>query len=269
MTLKTTKIISKTLEALAWTAVPQIMATIKVDPKEKYPETAGVVTFIGVTALTVASVIYSTSIYDKIAHKTYSNQNKNIIVKIDDNKNIRAMGLYQVSCVSPLLRLALINAEENTTRIKNGYVDLEIKNPKIILFEKDNGFSINKENYYNSEIKINSGMSNSGHTYSPNEVKIVGNKYEHSKQNISKLKEKALNNGSISTVVELENDLNKLQNDYEFKRSELKNAQINVEKELTTIVDQLNIEYFAYKNAPKDTAIPGRDYNLSDIKKQN
>jgi hypothetical protein len=120
--------------------------------------------------------------------------------------------------------------------------------------------------YYINDFRIKEGANGKSKNYSPKEVKDIFQEYEKLKINNTKIREEALSKGKIDNVAKLEDKITKLQTDYEFKRLELKKAQIKIEKKLTETIDQLNTEYFTYKNAPADTAIIGRDYELKNIK---
>jgi hypothetical protein len=256
------------LKTLGWLTFPGLEASIDCDhnddsfddllPKE-------VLIFLGVTALTAASVTGLTAGYEKIVNKTYSNMSHSINIKVKPNSSTEHNFWYYATSATPLVRLAMIGTSQDITSIKTNSLEAKLEGKNIITFDKEKGFLLNKEAYYNTNFQIKE--YNIWIEYNQNDINQITSEYENLVKDGSKTREKAINSGNIGIVTELETKLNKLQNDYEFKRSKIKNTQIRVEKELSSMIDQLNKEYFAYKNTPATTAIPGRDYDLSNITK--
>jgi len=246
------------LKTLGWITVPQIMVAAKADPDEEHDGIFEFLTFVGGTAIIAATLWGINKGYGEFVNKEYSDKNKTVSIEVTHHSARDHNFWYGASYVSPLARLALIGTADGVTNIKTKSINIEIENSDVILFDKNNGFSINKEAYYTNNFTLRDG-ADLGY-YSPSEVTNVFNKYNSLKQKSSELREKALNNGNIGKVAELENRITQLQNDYELKEVKLKKAQMIAERESAEIVSQLNVEYFGYKNAPKDTALIGRDY---------
>jgi len=264
------------LKTLGWIAAPEIMATTLYNKKygelHSYNPMPEFGIFFLTTALTIGATVGTNKIHDNLVNKDYTTKNATVEIKHDSESDNIFLDI--ASYGSPLAKLILMKTSKDITHIKTVDLDIIIENTNVIKFDKTSGYILNKEAYYNNDFLIKDKEEDifeehKWTRYHQKELTKINFEYEKLRQESAKIREEALNDGNIGKITALEKNLAKLQEDYEFKRSEIKKTQISVEKKLTNLVDQLNIEYFAYKNAPKDTAIPGRDYNLSDIKKQN
>jgi hypothetical protein len=263
------KIGKEVLNTLGWLTFPGLVAAIKYSKNNDDAEEPTV--FGATTLFTVLSLWGLNAGYGALFEKEYLNQNKNISITVEPNAAVKHNFKYYATYFSPVARIILIGTSDDKINIKTTSLEAEISNSKTITFDENKGFFLNKETYYTSDFKLSNILrlveDDSSERYSPKEINKIFKEYENLKQQSEIIKEKALDTGHINKVAELENKLKELEHNYEFGRSRLKNAQIRMDTELTKIVDQLNTEYFAYKNTPMNTAIPGRDYDLSNITK--
>jgi len=219
--------------------------------------------FIGATALTVTSLVGMTNLYENKVNKQYNNKSHNI--SIQTKHNYTAPGFWNgISYASPIIRALTFETGENSTIIKTDSLEIKLYDADIITFDTNKGFILDKEKYYASKFKVKYGSS--WLEYNQDETKKIAKEYEQIKKENVQIRKKILESGNIGLLTEAESKLSKLQNDYESTRGQIKQTQIKFEKEITQMLDQLNNEYFTYKNAPADTAIPGRDYELSNVK---
>jgi len=263
------------LKTAGWITSPGVMGIIEYCNTDDYDFAyndsspfAEMGIFLAATAVTMGITFGTTIGYNKLANKEYST--KDIAIEVKHNPNLKHNFWGIASYASPLTTVIMLQYAEDITSIKTSSLEITVENTNIIMFDKEKGFSINKD-AYNSNFTVKKiakgwGEENDFLTYSPSEVKRIENEYQKLKQKSAKIRENALNSGNIGKISSLKEDINKLKNDYEGKQVQLKKIKLELEKDLTDIINQLNTEYTTYKNEPLDTAIPGRDYNLSDIK---
>jgi hypothetical protein len=222
--------------------------------------------FLGITALSFVSVLGINMGYEKLANKEYSDMSHSINITVKPNSSQGHNFLYYASAICPPVKLALIGTSDDITSIGIDWkLKMQMANKNLIQFDSNNGFSLNKEVYYNNNFKLKE--DDKWVEYKQDKAQKINSEYKKLMKQSLKIKEKVIRNGNVGLITDLENKINKLQGDYEHQRAAIKQKQIEVEKELTEMIDRLNKEYFAYKNAPQDTAIPIRDYDLSNITK--
>jgi hypothetical protein len=261
------------LKTLGWVTIPQLMATIKYSQEygefdyNPFPE-FGI--FLGATAITMGATFGANKAYNQLCDKEYSIKDIKIEVKHDSKLKNDLGGI--ASYASPLTRLIMLECAKDITYIKTSSLIITTENTNIINFDKNNGFSINKNAYYNNDFILTKitkwGDKEAPIKYAPCEVKKISLAYDKLRQKSVKIRAKALSNGNIGSISSLKENMIKLQKDHEVKQVQLKKIQLEIDKNLTDIVNQLNTEYTNYKNEPLDTAIPVRDYNLSDMKNE-
>jgi len=263
------------LKTLGWLTIPGIIAARR-DYKQKiengkYDDDDDdwiyeAPRFLGITALSFVSVLGINTGYEKLVNKEYSNMSHSINITIKPNSSQGHDFWYYASSISPLTKLVLIEASEDVTSIDINYkLQMRMADANLIKFDSNNGFSLNKEVYYNSNFKLKE--NDKWVDYKQDGAKKINSEYKHLIKTSSNIREKVIKNGNVGLITDLENKINKLQGDYEHQRATIKQKQIEVEKVLTEMIEKLNTEYFAYKNIPATTAIPGRDYDLSNITK--
>jgi len=215
--------------------------------------------FLVTTAISAGVLFGINEGYNKLANTKYST--KNIKIEVQPNATIADSTYNYVSYASPLLRLATVELAKDITSIKTYGLEIEVENSKIITFDKKTGFSLNKEACYTNDFRIKEGSK--WIEYHPTEIKKINSDYEKANRKSERIREKAINSGNIGEVIELEDDIRKLRDNYEYQRAQLKGTQNRLEKEITDIVSQLNTEYLNYKNTHATTAIPEHNDNLT------
>jgi preprotein translocase subunit YajC len=260
------KIVQKTAYALGYAISPALSKAIKYHGSESrknyYNKSENSDTLIFVpleypifllaTAMTIGTTIGINAGYNALVKKEYSA--KNITIEIKPDATIKTSFKDLVYYSSPLTKLVQVGLANKITNIKTYRLEIEVENSKIITFDKNSGFTLNKEACYNEDFRIKEGSE--WVEYYPSKIKKINNEYERLKQKSLRIRDKAIESGNVGKISRLEDNI-----------TQLKKTQDKLEKEISDVVSQLNIEYFSYKNAPKDTAIPGRDYDLSNITK--
>jgi hypothetical protein len=254
------KIGNVALKTLGWTALPEIM----IARNKFFKGGAQIPVFLLSYILTTGVTSGIHAGYTALTAKKYST--KNIQIKIKQNIASETEFKDLLAYASPLTKLVQVGLANDITSIKTYSLEIEVENSNLITFTKSQGFALNTEACYNSNFKIKEGMD--WVKYNPIEVKNIVFDYEKIRKKNERIRERAINTGNIGEISELEDKMAQLQNDYEYKKGQLKKTQNRLEKEVTDIVNRLNTEYLNYIKAPKNTAIPVRDYNLSDIKRE-
>jgi hypothetical protein len=249
------------LKTLGWTACPELMIA-------RYEESRGIkgvkVPIFCITSLITMGITFGIHEgYTALTAKKYST--KNIQIEIKKNTTNEATFLDFIAYVSPLTKLIQVGVTNDLTKIKSYNLEVEMESSNLITYTKNQGFSLNKEACYTNDFRIK--YENEWIQYNLTEIKNITSDYEKIKSKREQIREKAIESGNIGEINKLEDKIIKLQSDYEFKRAQLKQTQNRLEKEMTDIVNKLNTEYLNYKNTPATTAIPGRDYDLSNITK--
>jgi hypothetical protein len=260
------------LKTLGWVAVPEVMSVITYCQRDSYDEYDAPLPEMGIfvlaTAITVGATFGTNKLYDNFTNKRYST--KNITIEVKHNPSLEEENEFfgNISYALPIVRVALMKNAKDITRIKTKNLTMEIENTNIITFDEAKGFSLNKEAYYNDNFRILKKKGNDFEDpkwieYNQNENITVGVAYEKIKNKSDKIRDKAIRRGDIGQIIELQDSMIKIENDYEFKKIALKKTQLDLDAKLTDVINQLNTEYATYINTPASTAIPKRDYQFT------